>query len=367
MKRSGILIGLLMWLSAATAASQARQVRQVSHRVLPGERLSEIAARYAVEPQRILEHNGIERHQLRAGQTLEVEAERVPPPRKQVQYLVRFGDNWDSIAERHGVTRAQLRHWNPDVPREFAAGTRLVVWVDEGFEPQPMTGGLGVDRDASGLPLKPVPMGGESRGRPDRGRLHKGVQLPENPELYLIRRSDFAYGSSHAVLNLQLGLAKFRQHSGYTGPLVVSDMSPYRGRGFGSHDSHQSGRDVDVWLPLKLQPDGATVRGVRLSPGDEPDFRLLSAQRAADVDWSATWELVKALIRTGEVQYIFLSRSRQRHLYRAARAEGHDVRELGEVLQYPRRAQTAIVRHAPDHTRHLHVRFRCADHERRCR
>jgi murein endopeptidase len=169
------------------------------------------------------------------------------------------------------------------------------------------------------------------------------------------------------VLNLQLALAKFRHHSGYAGPLIVSDMSTYRGRAFGSHDSHQSGRDVDVWLPLRMQPDGATVRGVRIEADEEPDFRLLSAQRASDVDWPATWELVKALIRTGEVQYIFLSRSRQRHLYRAAKADGHDARALGEVLQYPRRAQTAIVRHAPDHTRHLHVRFRCADHERRCR
>jgi len=364
----GVATLLLCASAGADPGGGASSPTWVEHRVLPGERLGDIAARYAIDEDSILRDNGIGRTELRAGATIRVHARRVPAPRKRIEYMVRFGDNWSSIAERHGVTRTALQRWNPEVPRTFEAGTELSIWVDGDYVAPPPTGGLGLDADGTGLPLLPVPAGGESAGRPDHGRLIDGVQLPDNRALYLIRRPDHAWGSSHAVVNLQLALAKFRDGGGYDGPLVVSDMSGRRGRSYGTHDSHQSGRDVDLWLPLKLDESGATVRGVRLEAGELPeDFQQLAVSRPSDVDWRAAWELCKALIRTGQVQYIFLSRTRQRHLYAAARADGLSVQALGEVMQYPRRAQTGIIRHAPDHHRHMHVRFRCADHERRCR
>jgi len=361
---SALLLGCALVSSPAQSQSAETApggARWVMHRVLPGEKLEEIARRYATEEAAIVEDNTLEKPRLRAGQTLRVRAHRTPPPRKRISYVVRFGDNWTRIAEHHGVDRAALRRWNRQVPRTFEAGTELTIWVESDHQPPPPTH-LGLDRNTAGLPLSEIAAGGESLGRPDRGRLRGGVQLPENPELYLVRRPDFAYGSSHAVENLQLALAKFRQHSGYGGPLVVSDMSRRRGRPFGSHDSHQSGRDVDIWLPLK-----AEVHAVRSFDPSTGDYREAAAARPSDIDWKATWELVKALLRTGEVQYIFLTRSRQRHLYAAARADGMALSALGDIVQFPRRAQTAIVRHAPNHTKHLHVRFTCAQAERRCR
>jgi murein endopeptidase len=193
------------------------------------------------------------------------------------------------------------------------------------------------------------------------------VRLPDNPAQYWIRRPEFAYGTTHALTHLQLALARFRRASGYRLPLVVSDISKRNGGHYATHDSHQSGRDVDLWLPLRADALGAAELDPALGPPQDLDFALLNADRPSDVDWNASWQLVKALIRTGEVQYIFLTRTRQRELYRAARAEGLSVQALGEIIQYPRRSQTAIVRHAPDHTRHLHIRFRCADTEPRCR
>lgn len=281
---------------------------------------------------------------------------------QKLDYKVRFGDNWDTIAERHATTREQLRRWNPEVPRSFGAGTTLAIWVAPDFQPVAETP-FGLDRDATGLPLVPVAWGGESVGQPARGKLMDGVPLPDNPALYTIRRPEFAFGSTHAVANLQLGLAKFRGLSAYAGPLIVSDMSRLRGRSYGPHDSHQSGRDVDIWLPLK----GELWTGRAAPRVEDPDsFLAFAAQRASDIDWDASAELILALIRTGEVQYVFLSRNRQKHLYQVLRARGHSVQELGELIQYPRRAQTAIVRHANRHDHHIHVRFRCASYERRC-
>lgn len=286
-----------------------------------------------------------------------------PEPTRRITYRVHGGDNWDRIARRHGATRDQLRLWNPQIPRVFTGGDELSIWVPHHFQPLPETG-LGLDRDETGLSLLAVPAAGESRGRPSRGRLSHGVRLPDNPALYLVRRPDFAYGSSHTISNLQLALAKFRMTSAFTGPLVVSDMSQRRGRRFGSHSSHQSGRDVDIWLPMT--DEALDEREARPLPGHRIVYKRLAPERAHEIDWRATLALVKALIRTGEVQYIFLSRARQRHLYRAARAEGMPKQVLREVFQYPRRGKYGIVRHVPRHHKHVHVRFRCASHERTC-
>lgn len=357
---AAMVAAMLLCCSAgvrADALSIGARPLWVEHLVIPGDRLREIARRHGVSVQSIVAENELdpERPRLRVGQALRVHALRVPPMRKRITYIVRFGDNWRTIARRHGIEQRKLRRWNRDVPRTFEAGQELTMWVDADVKPV-VTAGLGLDVDPSGLPLQPVAAGGQSSGQPVRGRLLAGVRLPDNPRLYTIRRPDFAWGATHTVRNLQLALAKFRQRSDFPGRIIISDMSRRRGRAFGGHRSHQSGRDVDIWLPVKRERevvDGGMQGAAPQGPGE--------------VDWLATWQLIKALVRTGQVQYIFLARSRQRFLYRAARASGEDVRLLGAVMQYPRSSQAAIVRHSAKHYRHLHVRFACAVEDRRCR
>jgi murein endopeptidase len=89
---------------------------------------------------------------------------------------------------------------------------------------------------------------------------------------------------------------------------------------------------------------------------------------ASDIDWNATWGLISALGATGEVQYIFLSHSRQKHLYEAAKKAGVKKDELARIIQYPNKSKTnnGIVRHAKGHDVHIHVRFSCASNETKC-
>ena len=226
---------------------------------------------------------------------------------------------------------------------------------------------LGLDVDPLGLDLHDVPAEAESRGSPHRGRLRHGVRMPLNPELYLVRRPEYAYGSSNTVQYLQLAIAKFRKRSAYRGPIVISDISRQRGGRNRPHRSHQSGRDVDVWLPLQSDQWGITCRGGVPSGATQVDFEHFAAKRMREIDWQASWELMKALLRTGQVEKIFLSRSRQRQLYRAAQADGFDSHALEELIQYPGRSREAIIRHVPGHDKHAHVRFRCSPFEPRCR
>jgi murein endopeptidase len=199
------------------------------------------------------------------------------------------------------------------------------------------------------LPIIKVESSARSAGSCTRGRLINGVQLPENPALYSIRNPDNSWGSSHAVDLLQRAIARFREDSGFDRELLVCDMSKQRGGRFRPHHSHTSGRDVDIQLPTKPGVPSSTI-----------------PREVAQVDWDATWALVSALVSTGQVKYIFLSRSRQRPLYEAALRAGERPESLRDFIQYPQQSKTALLRHSQGHVKHLHVRWKCAPHEDRC-
>lgn len=226
---------------------------------------------------------------------------------------------------------------------------------------------LGLDPDTSGLPLRLVPFGGISVGEPHRGKLYGGIQLPENPRVYTVRRPEYAYGSTHAVTHLQIALAKFRHYSAYRGPLIVSDLSGVQGGRHWPHISHQSGRDVDVWLPLRCDRKGVTLKGGDLETAPLIDLEHFSAARPNEVDWDASWQLVKALVRTGQVEGIFLARPNHTFLRQAALRDGLKAKEADEIIQGEQRTLATMVRHVRGHDKHLHVRFRCADYESYCR
>jgi murein endopeptidase len=198
------------------------------------------------------------------------------------------------------------------------------------------------------LPLVSIPGVAQSAGSANRGHLVNGIQLPENPQLYTIRNPQHSYGSSHTIDTLQRAVASFREQTGFERTLLIADMSLERGGRFRPHQSHRSGRDIDIALPV-LGGVGKNRSAV-----------------IGHVDWTATWHLIKAFVATGEVKYIFLSRTRQAALYRAARAAGASQEDLSQILQYPRSARTAIVRHERGHTSHMHVRIACSKQEAAC-
>jgi murein endopeptidase len=199
------------------------------------------------------------------------------------------------------------------------------------------------------LPIVHVDPTALSVGSAAHGRLLHGIQLPQNDALYSIRNPENTWGSSHAIEELQLAIAAFRRSYGFKRELVIEDMSQHRGGRFPPHRSHRSGRDVDVELPLKA---GVPVGTIPREP--------------AVVNWDAAWVLVKSLIATNEVRYIFLSRTRQDKLYAAAKRAGATEQELEEYIQYPHNGLTAYVRHSHGHDKHIHVRFNCAPYETDC-
>jgi murein endopeptidase len=188
-----------------------------------------------------------------------------------------------------------------------------------------------------------------SIGAPAAGRLVNGVQVPEG-EGYTAKLPESAYGTTHAVTHLVAGLAAFREQHTFEGDILLGSMSRRHGGPIGGHRSHQTGRDIDIRLPLRAGvPSWFPIRPWR-------------------VDWTAVWHLLVALIDTGEVQIVFMDYGAQKYLHRAAVALGVEEAERRRVLQWPigYKAHRGIVRHAPGHTQHVHVRFRCGTFEPEC-
>jgi murein endopeptidase len=127
-------------------------------------------------------------------------------------------------------------------------------------------------------------------------------------------------------------------------PVYVGDLSKKDGGPFPPHVSHQSGRDVDIGFVHLGRHEGAR-RFVRAT--------------ATNLDLQRTWDLLEALVATGQVAYVFLDYGVQGLLVQWATERGINPAVIEERFQYPRGRSAAhgLVRHWRGHADHLHVRF----------
>ncbi len=330
------------------ASTTPASAQWILHEVLPGELLQQIADRYAVSSQSLERWNKLDgTHPVyRAGQKLRVYTQLGTHTRDKLHYEVRAGDSWARIATRFGVSQRDLQHrWN-SCGGALRVGQPLIVWVERETHEREQAA------RAEELPIVSLPEGAaiaQSVGSPGHGYLQNGMQLPKNDALYTIRNPEHSYASSHAIEALQTGIANFRRETGFARQILIADMSVEEGGRFGPHHSHRSGRDVDIALPQKADPP-----------------KNAQPESPARVDWLATWRLIKSFVDTDQVRYVFLSRSCQLALYRAAKDDGASHADLLRIIQYPGHGKAAIVRHAHGHTSHMHVRFRCGPEETAC-
>ena len=317
----------------------------VMHEVVPAEDIAALALRYRVDPGKIRAWNGLgARAKIRPGQRLRILARRTPPPRELRRHLVIEGESWSSIGRAYGVDASDLRVANAKrVGRRLRPGVELEVWIDP-----PLYAAITGDTPPPGL-AGTIRPGAFASGRPHAGRLINGVQIPEGED-YELRYPASAWGTTSAVRATVTALHAWREATGYEGRLTLGAMSRQRGRKIGGHLSHQNGRDLDIRLPLRAE----------LRQDLDPLPRR--------VDWMAVWELVRSFEASGEITRIFLDYAIQKRLYKAAKEAGISRSELRRVIQFPRgsKAPRGLIRHSPGHDIHLHVRFRCAEHELEC-
>jgi len=327
----------------------------VRHKVVAREKLSQVAARYGVKRDDIVRWNKMRsrRVRLRSGRVIKVQTKRVPLPQFRVPYTVQEGDDWTSIAIANQIDARHLR--NTNWGRKLKPGTELDLWIDPSRVRRvgcnrrevPALKDLVAQHGLTDAQLDAA----QGRGAPTYGRIKNAIQLPES-DLYTRREQPrLLWASGHTIRQIFKAFAQLRYADGFDGRVIIGSISLRHGRRFPPHRSHQSGRDIDIRLPL--------LSGL-------PDTAYPNPE---EVDWLATWALIKAFIDTGEVSMIFFDGKLQRRVYQAARWHGYTPEELADLIHWPSRSgkRTAIVRHSKGHTGHIHVRLKCGPNESRCR
>lgn len=199
---------------------------------------------------------------------------------------------------------------------------------------------------------------GQSIGAPWAGELRNATRL-KSGEGYFLRRPYRAYGTRTMVSHLRRAIKDTLESHPKAHVLAVGDLSAEGGGWISDHNSHRSGRDVDLGLFFKKKPAGY------------PDSFVVATDK--NLDRAATWALIRNLVVTedddGGMQVIFLDFNVQGILYRWAKENGVSEKRLDRIFQYPhgRGASAGLVRHEPNHADHLHVRFKCPTADRNCR
>ncbi len=280
-------------------------------------------------------------------------------------YQVKEGDTLWGIARKHGCDPQTLARENQvaggviypgarlKIPRctDGAASSAALAVVSPARRPM-----LTLERPKPAPETRPVP--GQSIGYPFAGRLINAAQLPPGPGYYR-RRPTKSYGAGYVVENLRRAIAAVMVEHPTMHRVAVGDLSARRGGPITQHNSHQSGRDVDVGFFFKKKPAGyprSFVKGTH-----------------KNLHFSANWLLLQTLLRTagkdGGVERIYLSYDTQRLFYETARAKGVSERDLGAMFQYPhgKYAARGLIRHEPNHDDHFHIRWKCLDADDSCR
>ncbi|HEY0463222.1 MAG TPA: penicillin-insensitive murein endopeptidase [Polyangiaceae bacterium] len=180
-------------------------------------------------------------------------------------------------------------------------------------------------------------LGAMSIGTPNAGGLVNGVQASASP-LYSLVSPGSAWGTQETIDYLNVAVQAVHDQFPDTPALALGDIGARHGGPLRPHISHQAGRDLDISFFYR---DGTRwyARGTR-----------------ENLDFPRLWAFVRALIEKTDIDLILLDHGLQEPLKEYALTIGEDPAWLAQIFQ-GKGAQRAIIRHAPGHATHLHLRF----------
>jgi penicillin-insensitive murein endopeptidase len=189
------------------------------------------------------------------------------------------------------------------------------------------------------LKENPTSLGSASIGKPNNGRLFNAVRMPED-EAWKLVDPNHAFGTEETVRELRLALRAVYNQFPNTPTVSIGHLSAAKGGPLSPHRSHQSGRDVDV----SFYYDGAPNRWYQRANSSNLDLRR-------------TVFLIRTLIEKTHIEMILVDQSLHEPLRRFALEQGL-APDWVESWFSRRDGRAPIVRHAPGHATHLHLRFK---------
>lgn len=233
-----------------------------------------------------------------------------------------------ALSIRYGVPMSYLESLNPGV--DFSAieeASRVMIY-----------------RADPTLPARSV-------GTASKGHFVEGMPMLDD-DAWVVRDPARAWAMPHTVRRLVAGMRHVAQRYPGASIMMIGDMSRYGGGRMRPHRSHQSGRDADV-----------TYYSLG---GAQPKNQFWDA-RSADFDVARTWALFRYWLQRDWAEFIFADRSVQKMLADYAYNVGEDPAFVQRVFEIEGGGMRSIIRHAPGHANHFHVRFRCLDDDEECK
>jgi penicillin-insensitive murein DD-endopeptidase len=205
-------------------------------------------------------------------------------------------------------------------------------------------------------PLHPHLQG--SIGFPHSGVQTNSIELPvSGPGFLRYRPVERVYwGQPRLVHAIATTARQVKTRFAGGPPIVLGDISARGGGNIPRHNSHRTGRDIDILWSV-MTPEGQPVRspgfikvgpdGLAIDPSNARYYRL---------DLERQWQVVRALLESEAlVQWLFCATWIEAMLIEYARA-------LGEPDDLIWRAQTVLLQPADSlpHDDHLHLRVACS-------
>jgi len=208
-------------------------------------------------------------------------------------------------------------------------------------------------------PLAPGLAG--SVGVPHNGVLTSATELPvSGPGFVRFRpRSPAYYGLPRLVSAVQRAALTVAEELPGGAPLVVGDLSEESGGRIPRHNSHRTGRDVDL-LFYVTTPHGAPMQNLGFFALGADGFVRFPDGRYGLIDLPRQWLLIKTLLEDQDidVQFLFMSRELEGRIVDYALAKEDD-------LELVWRAETVMLQPVDSlpHADHVHMRIACRPSE----
>lgn len=193
---------------------------------------------------------------------------------------------------------------------------------------------------------KPKPIasyGAISVGHPSAGFLVNGERMPAG-DGWVLTAPHHAYATAETIEQLRHCLTRVRKDHVGSPPVMLGSLSAKGGGRIPPHDSHRTGRDVDVYF---FRQEGGTWH---------------QAATREDIDLKRTWALLRCFITDCDVDFVLVDRTVQGWLEEYALGAGEPAAWIRDLFHDAAGAGSgqgnqAVVRHAPGHVAHMHVRF----------
>jgi len=199
-------------------------------------------------------------------------------------------------------------------------------------------------------------------GAPGSGVQTDGIELPlSGPGFVRFRpQGTNHFGRPHLVSALVRIARDLENEAPGAPPLVIGDLSARHGGKIDGHQSHRSGRDVDILFQF-VTPAGARVTAPGfVHVGPDGLAHVFDTGELLRFDVEHQWRLVRALVTAPEigVQFMFVSRTIEALLVDYALARG-------EPLDLVLRAQSVMFEPGDSlsHDDHVHMRIACSPEE----